>query len=109
MGTGHDRGSDGGVAPVTSPGPHPGLRPGSNGHGLPWRPKPGWSQLLSAVVRLRGGASVVRLRGGASFLVRCGEQGEERADLEPFLGGVAELAVVPDRIPGAPPGAAAGD
>ena len=36
---------------------------------------------------------------GAPLLVRYGEQVEERADLEPFLGGVAELAVVPDRVP----------
>ena len=47
--------------------------------------------------------------GGAPLLVRYGEQVEERADLEPFLGGVAKLAVVPDRVPGASPGAAADD
>ena len=47
--------------------------------------------------------------GGALVLVRRGEQAEERADLVSFLGGVPELAVVPDGVPGAPPGAAAGD
>src|SRR5215470_551120 len=75
--------------PWSAPWPHP----VSNGHGLTWRPV----------------SAVVRPRRGAPLLVRYGEQVEERADPEPFLGGVAEQAVVPDRVPGAPPGAVAGD
>src|SRR4249919_2018103 len=46
--------------------------------------------------------AVVRPGGGGPVLVHCGEQGEERADLESFLGRVPELAVVPDGVPGAP-------
>ena len=51
---------------------------------------------------------VIRSRGGAPVLV-VGEQGEERADPEAFLGWVPELAVVSDGVAGAPPGAVAAD
>ncbi len=41
--------------------------------------------------------------GGAVVLVGRGEQSEERADPESFLGGVPELAVTADGVPGAAP------
>ena len=54
--------------------------------GLTRRPAPGWCAVLVG-----------------------GEQGEERADPESFLGGVPELAVVSDGVPGAPARAVARD
>src|SRR5947208_208115 len=49
------------------------------------------------------------LISAAGVLVRLGQEGEERADPEPFLGRVPEQAVAVDGVPGAPPGAAAGE